>query len=150
MPRRNITLSILQRVNLLKTVLLLLILLGCSSVSAETATLNLKDADIRVLIDTVSEVTGKNFVIDPRVKAKVTVVSSQPMNQDELYDVFLSILQVHGFAAIPTGDIIKIVPDVSAKQGPVPTASYKKPGRGDQLVTRVIAVENVPAVFTVS
>ena len=113
MPRRNITLSILQRVNLLKTVLLLLILLGYSSVSAETATLNLKDADIRVLIDTVSEVTGKNFVIDPRVKAKVTVVSSQPMNQDELYDVFLSILQVHGFAAIPTGDIIKIVPDVS-------------------------------------
>lgn len=129
-----------------KNTLLLLLLLICAPVlSQETATLNLKDADIRVLIDTVSEVTGKNFVIDPRVKAKVTVVSSQPMNQDELYDVFLSILQVHGFAAIPTGDIIKIVPDVSAKQGPVPTASSKRPGRGDQLVTRVIAIQNVPA-----
>jgi len=129
-----------------KKILLLLLLLVCTPAFAqETATLNLKDADIRVLIDTVSEVTGKNFVIDPRVKAKVTVVSSQPMNQNELYDVFLSILQVHGFAAIPTGDIIKIVPDVSAKQGPVPTASYKRPGRGDQLVTRVIAIQNVPA-----
>ena len=129
-----------------KNILLLLLLLICTPVlSQETATLNLKDADIRVLIDTVSEVTGKNFVIDPRVKAKVTVVSSQPMNQNELYDVFLSILQVHGFAAIPTGDIIKIVPDVSAKQGPVPTASRKRPGRGDQLVTRVIAIQNVPA-----
>lgn len=128
-----------------KNFLLILLLLSMPAYSQETATLNLKDADIRVLIDTVSEVTGRNFVIDPRVKAKVTVVSSQPMNQGELYDVFLSILQVHGFAAIPTGDIIKIVPDVSAKQGPVPTASHKRPGHGDQLVTRVIAIQNVPA-----
>ncbi len=129
----------------MQLLLLLLLVYTPAFAEEETATLNLKDADIRVLIDTVSEVTGKNFVIDPRVKAKVTVVSSKPMDKDELYDVFLSILQVHGFAAVPTGDIIKIVPDVSAKQGPVPTASYKRPGRGDQLVTRVVAVQHVPA-----
>ncbi len=122
-----------------------MLLLNTALWSGESATLNLKDADIRVLIDTVSEVTGKNFVIDPRVKAKVTVVSSKAMDETELYSVFLSILQVHGFSTIDLGDIIKIVPDVTAKQGPVPTASYKKPYSGDQLVTRVLAIQHVPA-----
>jgi len=118
----------------------------CSASFAEaTATLNLKDADIRTLIKTVSEYTGRNFVIDPRVKARVTVVSSKPMKKDELYQVFLSILQVHGFAAVPSGNVIKIVPDVAAKQGPVPTASSGEPGEGDELVTRVVTVKHVPA-----
>ncbi len=122
-----------------------LMVLVSPSPAEEGATLNLKDADIRVLIDTVSEITGKNFVVDPRVKAKVTIVSSQPMQELELYQVFLSILQVHGFSAVETGNITKIVPDVNAKQGPVPTANGERPGKGDQLVTRVIHIENVPA-----
>ncbi len=126
---------------------LLLWTLSLPGVAVETATLNLKDADIRVLIDTVASVTGKNFIIDPRVKAKVTVVSSQPMAADELYQIFLSILQVHGFAAVPVGDVIKIVPDVNAKQGPVPTAGGTSRSRtaGDQLITRVIQINHVPA-----
>lgn len=108
----------------------------------EGVTLNLKDASIRTLIETVSEATGKNFVIDPRVKAKVTVVSSKPLDRDELYQVFLSILQVHGYSAVPVGGVIKIVPDVNAKQGPVMVSGR---GVGDQLVTRVLQVQNVPA-----
>lgn len=108
-------------------------------------TLNLKEANIRTLIETISEATGKNFVIDPRVKAKVTVVSSEPMNQNELYQVFLSILQVHGYSAVPVGDVIKIVPDVNAKQGPVEVIDEDSTLSGDQLVTRVVRVENVPA-----
>ena len=128
--------------------LILIVALCCLSwqlPAEESATLNLKDADIRVLIDTVSEITGKNFVIDPRVKAKVTIVSARPMQATELYQVFLSILQVHGFSAVDTGSVTKIVPDVNAKQGPVPTVSGRQPGKGDQLVTRVIHIENVPA-----
>ncbi len=128
--------------------LLPILLLGTITLQGaaeETATLNLKDADIRVLIDTVASVTGKNFIIDPRVKAKVTVVSAQPMAADELYQIFLSILQVHGFAAVPVGDVIKIVPDVNAKQGPVPTADRSEKRLGDQLITRVIAINHVPA-----
>lgn len=108
-------------------------------------TLNLKDADIGTLIETVAEYTGKNFVIDPRVKAKVTVVSSKPMTQDEVYQVFLSILQVHGYSAVPVGNIIKIVPDVTGKQGPALVTNDAHPGIGDELVTQVIAVQNVPA-----
>ena len=126
--------------------LLAALLLGAGLVAAaEQATLNLKDADIRVLIDTVAAITEKNFIIDPRVKAKVTVVSKRPLDPDEVYEVFLSILQVHGFAAVPVGDVIKIVPDVNAKQGPVPVVDAHRPGQGDQLVTRVVHIDHVPA-----
>ncbi len=113
--------------------------------AAQTVTLNLKDADINALIGTVAEVTGRNFIVDPRVKGKVTVISSKSMSSEEVYQVFLSILKVHGFAAVPSGEVIKIVPDVSAKQDAIPNASDSQPGRGDQMVTRVVQVDNVAA-----
>ncbi len=112
---------------------------------AEEVTLNLKDADIGALISTVADVTERNFIVDPRVKGKVTVISTRPMNSDEVYQVFLSILKVHGFAAVPSGEVIKIVPDVNAKQDGIPTTSDAAPGRGDEMVTRVIQVDNVTA-----
>ena len=113
--------------------------------AAETVTLNLKDADIGALISTVAEITDRNFVVDPRVKGKVTVISSRPMDSDEVYQVFLSILKVHGFAAIPSGAVTKIVPDVNAKQDDIPTATDRNTGRGDEMVTRVVEVKNVAA-----
>jgi len=125
--------------------LLLLAFLSVQSALAETVTLNLKDADINALVATVSDATGKNFIVDPRVKGKVTVISSRAMDKGELYQVFLSILNVHGFAAVPSGKIIKIVPDANAKQDSIPTVSGRAPGRGDEVVTRVIQVEHVAA-----
>ena len=125
--------------------LLLIWLVACLPVQAETVTLNLKDADIGALISTVAEVTNRNFIVDPRVKGKVTVISSRAMDSDEVYQVFLSILKVHGFAAVPSGEVIKIVPDVNAKQDGIPTVSDNAPGRGDQMVTRVVQVDNVAA-----
>ncbi len=110
----------------------------------EGITLNLQDADIQALIGTVSKATGKNFVVDPRVKAKVNVVSARPMDDERLYDTFLSILQVHGFTAVPAGEVVKIVPDVQAKQSAVPTPAG--PGDdGDQMVSEVIPLEHVDA-----
>lgn len=111
----------------------------------ETITLNLKDADITSVISTVAEITGRNFIIDPRVKGKVTIVSTRPLAADEVYQVFLAVLNVHGFAAIPDKNVIKIVPEVTAKQSTIPNADEQRPGRGDQYVTRVIQVENVAA-----
>ena len=125
--------------------LALALVLAWQSVFAASVTLNLKDADINALIGTVAEVTGTNFIVDPRVKGKVTVVSSKPMESDEVYQVFLSILKVHGFAAVPSGSVVKIVPDVNAKSEGVPTVTDKSPGRGDEVVTRVIEVNNVSA-----
>lgn len=115
------------------------------STLANEITLNLKDADIRALISTVSKFTGKNFIIDPRIKAKVTVVSANTMSQDEVYEVFLSVLQVHGFAAVTTGSVIKIIPEVNAKQGTVPMTSGKHSSSGDTLITKVIRMDHVPA-----
>ena len=115
-----------------------------ASAQEGTFTLNLKNADIQSLIQTVSRQSGRNFVVDPRVKARITVISSTPLNADELYETFLSVLQVHGYAAVPSGDLIKIVPDVNAKQGPVPNYNDNL-SNSDQLVTQVIKVQNVPA-----
>ncbi len=108
--------------------------------SDDRVTLNLQEADITALINTVADVTGRNFIIDPRVRGTVTVVTSQPMDEDALYRVFLSILETHGFATIPTGDIIKIVPDATAKQ----LATGDSPEAPGDMVTAVIHVENVP------
>ncbi|MCK5336990.1 MAG: type II secretion system protein GspD, partial [Gammaproteobacteria bacterium] len=124
---------------------LLLFVFSVSAQAATQITLNLQDADIRALITTVSKFTGKNFVIDPRIKAKVTVVSNKAMNKKQVYEVFLSILQVHGFAAVELGSIIKIVPEVNAKQGALRISSKKKPGKGDELVTQIIQLNHVPA-----
>ncbi len=137
MDRRTIT------QNRWRNGLLALCLLWVAPLVAQTITLNLKDADINALIGTVAEVTGKNFIVDPRVKGKVTVISSRAMDSDEVYHVFLSILKVHGFAAVPSGQVIKILPDVSAKQDSIPSVSDAEPGRGDEMVTRVIQVDNV-------
>ena len=108
-------------------------------------TLNFKGADINAVISAVAEVTGKNFIIDPRVKGKVTLISNRPMDEKEIYQVFLSILEVHGYSAIPSGEAIKIVPDADAKHSGMPTASKRRPGKGDESVTRVVQIEHVTA-----
>ena len=108
------------------------------------STLNLKDADIGTLIATVGEITGRNFIIDPRVKGKVTVLSTTPMSPDELYGVFLAVLQVHGFAAVPAGAVTKIVPEVGAKQDGGSHFDFYGMA-DDEIVTRVMEIQNVPA-----
>lgn len=111
-----------------------------------THTLNLKDADIQVLIATVSEITGKNFIIGPNVQGKVTVVSATPMKPDEIYDTFLSVLRVNGYAAIPSGSMIKIVPEATAQQDG--SAGLDGTGRAhvsDELVTQIVPVKHVSA-----
>ncbi len=130
--------------NLLR-VCLALVLLGSCAFARADVTLNLKDADIATLIQTVSEVTGKNFIVDPRVKGKVTVISASPMDEAGLYETFLAVLQVQGFAAIPAGDTIKIVPETNARQD---GGTLSSSGAGlpiDEVVTHVYAIQNVSA-----
>ena len=120
-------------------------LLLCRSAAAEDVTLNFSNADLVAVINSVSQITGKNFIIDPRVKGKVTVVSSQPLDAEEVYNVFLSILEVHGFATIPTRNSIKIIPDATAKQAATAlTNSRSVPG--DQLITRVLKIDHINAL----
>ena len=124
----------------------LALLLWTASSLAAPVTLNLKDADINALVASIAEITGKNFIVDPRVKGKVTVVSGRALDEKEIYDIFLSILAVHGFAAIPGDNVIKIVPSAGAKQEQVPVVGLESAGPGaSQIVTRVIQVKNVAA-----
>ena len=130
-----------------RSILLSVLLSLCITTQAiaDEITLNLKDADIRALISTVSKFTGKNFIIDPRVKAKVTVISANTLSTEEVYEVFLSVLQVHGYAAVPTGSVIKIVPEVNAKQGPLPLGGSNDSYPADELITKIIRLDHVPA-----
>lgn len=103
--------------------------------------------DIHSLLETVSRRTGKNFIVDPRVQATITVIAIDALEEDQLYESFLSILDVHGLAAVPAGKLIKIVPATVGVQGSVSviTDQYGANGENDELVTRVIAVKNVSA-----
>lgn len=108
-----------------------------------TITPNYKDAELSQIVEAVSEITGKNFIIDPRVRANVTMLSSTPMSPDAFYEAFLAILQVHGFVAVPAGRVIKIIPDANARQVPANDLPDQVSSSSDEIVTQVIAVRNV-------
>lgn len=91
--------------------LILIGLLAHWDLAPASTTVNLNKADIQVLIKTVSEVTGKNFLVDPTVHGEVTIISATPMDPEALYQAFLSSLAVLGYVAIPDGKVVKIVPE---------------------------------------
>ncbi len=132
---------------MVRLVMLLLVSVSAhgSETPGENITPNFKDADLTQVAEAVSVATGKNFIIDPRVRGQVTMLSSTPMNPAAFYEAFLAILQVHGFIAVPAGNIIKVLPDANARQIP----SVDLPGRvsatSDEIVTQVVDVKNVSA-----
>jgi general secretion pathway protein D len=110
-----------------------------------TITPNYKDADLSQIIQAVSEVTGKNFIIDPRVNAKVTMLSATPMSPAAFYEAFLSVLQVYGYVAVPAGKVIKIVPNTDARQLPANDLPNDVSRTSDEIVTQIITMKNVSA-----
>ncbi|MBJ9986492.1 type II secretion system secretin GspD [Acinetobacter sp. S40] len=112
-----------------------------TSAFAQTWKINLRDADLTAFINEVADITGKNFAVDPRVRGNVTVISNKPLNKNEVYDLFLGVLNVNGVVAIPSGNTVKLVPDSNVKNSGVPYDARNN-ARGDQVVTRVIWVEN--------
>ena len=127
-------------VQLLTAIVLCILAVPCAH--AQT-TPNFRDADIRKIVEAVGEVTGKTFILDPRVTAKVTILSKTPMSPEAFYEAFLSILQVHGYIAITTGDVVKIIPDATARQHPNPPTTDG--AAADDMVTQVIQVHNIGA-----
>jgi len=106
----------------------------------DVITLNFQGADINALISLVSQVTEKSFIVDPRVKGKVTLVSGAGLPAEELYDIFLSVLEVSNFAAVSSGNIIKILPKNLIKQHPTPTTD--SPGDNDEQITHIVTLEH--------
>lgn len=109
--------------------------------NAQTWKINLRDADLTAFVNEVADITGKNFAVDPRVKGTVTVISNKELTRDQVYDLFLGVLNVNGVVAVPSGNTIKLVPDTSARSSGTPFDSRNRV-RGEFVVTRVIWLQN--------
>ena len=104
--------------------------------------INIKNADIHEFVAQVAEITGRTFVVDPRLKGNVTVISSSSMDKDAVYALFLSVLRVHNFTAIESGSVIRIEQQATGKQSPGSDGALNQVAP-EELVTRVVAAQNV-------
>lgn len=114
-----------------------------ASASEKSVTIDFNDVDINVLIKFISELTGKNFIVDTNVRGKVTIISPQKISVDEAYKVFESVLEVYGFAAVPSGQVTKIVPSTEARAKNIETRLTdteipKGKTTDDKIVTQLI------------
>lgn len=119
-----------------------------STASEQNILLNFKDVDLRQIIDLMSDLTNQNFLIDEKVRGKVTIISPRPVNSAEAYNIFLSILEVQGFTVVPQGAIHKIVPSREVKEKALPTAidgaDHPSPNR-DAFITQLIPLQHADA-----
>ena len=125
--------------------LLVALLLGSNAAWAQDVTMNFKNADIRAFIEFVSGFSGKNFLVDNRVKGSVTIISPTPISEDEAYDVFLSVLEVNGFATVNSGSVIKIVPRAESKQKAVTVRESGRAPQNDEVMTQVLRLKYADA-----
>ena len=102
---------------------------------------NYREADLRQVVEAVGEVTGRNFLVDPRVTGQVTFLSYSPMSPEAFYEAFLATLQIHGFIAVESEDVVRIVPDATARVHP----ALADDAGGDRIVTQVVQLANVGA-----
>ena len=114
---------------------------------ADTVTLNFVNADIEAVVKAVSDITGRNFLLDPKVKGTINIVSARPVPKSLVYPTFLSALRLQGFTAIEGDGVVKILAEADAKQqgGPVGRGTG-----GDRLVTQVIVLRNESAAQLVN
>lgn len=123
-----------------KKIILAVMLLTAMPVWAADITLNFKNADIRAFIDFVAGFSGKNFLVDNRVKGTVSIVSPTAVDEVEAYNIFLSVLEVNGFATVDAGSVIKIVPRAEGKQKSVPV-HVGNAKNNDTMVTQVLRLK---------
>ena len=124
---------------------LLALALGPVPSLAQEFTVNLKETDIQELIKFVAEATGTTIVVDPSVKGKVKVVSSKPVTREELYQLFLSILEVHGYTAVKSNGVVRVIQSKDARSAPVRVSDGATGHTSDEYVTEVIRLDNISA-----
>ncbi|MHB1397105.1 MAG: type II secretion system secretin GspD [Trichloromonadaceae bacterium] len=113
--------------------------------AGDKVSLDFKDIELADLIQTVSELTGKNFLYDDTVKGKATIISPAPMSLDEAYKLFLTVLNVKGYTVVPSGKVFKVVPLSTAKESNLPLATESRGYAGDDFVTRLIPLSHIDA-----
>lgn len=126
--------------------LILLLAASCRTAFAVDYTANFDNADIQTFVNIIGQNMGKTILIDPDVKASISVRSNDTFNEDEYYQFFLSVLDLYGFSIITLDNgLLKVVRSEQVKTMPGRLISGTKPGKGDELVTRIVSLENVPA-----
>ena len=112
-----------------------------SESAEETWQMATKGANIQEFVDQVAKITGKTFIVDPKLKGQVTVISSTPLGKEGVYELFLSVLRLQNFTAVPSGDVIRIQQSATGKQTPG-AAGNLDTAAPEELLTEVIAVQN--------
>lgn len=111
--------------------------------SDDKIVLNFENADIQTVIKAISKLSGKNFVVDPRVKGTVNIVSDKPISKSESYKVLEAALRMQGFATVEADGVIKVLPETDAKTYGMKTdAENSRNNQGDQLITRIFVIDN--------
>lgn len=105
---------------------------------------NFNDTDIQDVIKSIAGLTGKTIIIDPKVRGPIKVINTRPLNAKELYELFLASLDVHGFTAVESGNIVRVVMNRDARQFAIPTENNIK-DRDDLYITQVIPLKNTSA-----
>jgi general secretion pathway protein D len=121
---------------------------AASTTSDQNILLNFKDVDLRQIIDLMSDLTNQNYLVDEKVRGKVTIISPRPVSREEAYNIFLSILEVQGFTVVPQGAIHKIIPSREVKESPLPTAVDGVDGASadrDAFITQLIPLKYADA-----
>src|SRR5277367_3725304 len=115
-----------------------------------TITMNFQNVDIPVLAKFISEITGRNFIIDESVRGKVTIISPSKVTPEQAYSIFQSVLQVKGFTTVQAGKVIKIVPARNVRSSAVLTESQvPAETKGDEYVTRMVRLKNIDAASVI-
>ncbi|MEX1058431.1 MAG: secretin N-terminal domain-containing protein, partial [Natronospirillum sp.] len=129
-----------------RVIVLCLLLSMLSSVAlAQTWRINYQEADLKQFINQVASITGKTFVLDPRVRGQVTVLSDRELTADEVYDVFLAVLRMQGFTVSSTENEVHVIPVNDAKQVTGPLIEGEMP-QNREFVTRVVSLQNLSAM----
>ena len=120
---------------------------GLAATPQKDVTLNFVNAEIDAVAKIMSEVTGKHFVLDPRIKGTITVISSKPISRGSAYQVFLAALRTQGYSVIESASANRILPEGDAKFNAMPTvgAGRQNPQPGEQLATQVFQLRNESA-----
>ena len=126
------------------TTMTLLLTLSLNLNAAEV-NFDFQDADLRTVIQAVSEFTGKNFLVDPRVKGKVTVVAPDPLSEAEAYKAFLSVLEINGYVTVDSEGMTKIVPQEEGKTRNTLLNGHAKNPNRDDMITKVLRLEHIQA-----
>jgi general secretion pathway protein D len=114
----------------------------------DTFIINLRDADIRTLAEQVAEITDRTLILDPNVNGVVTVISTEALDKDGVWELFQSVLAVQGYAALPSGNLWRIVPQQVIREGGGVIESTDNPGQLD-VITRLVPLRNFPATTAV-